>query len=165
VNQARRVDARARDLRLAFGSRQRCPDVDEVVSEDAEPDPSLHAGVTFVATARESVAALQQTDPTGAIGVPACVRSRAARPMGGIVNGWRSCWNAACCAGVSCRRRPCAICATSEGVGEAPSDRPSARPISRARALFRAPGARASRGGRGRRPASRRAASGSSGDG
>src|SRR2546426_7245433 len=69
-DEGRRVDSRAMDLRLAFGSRQRRPEVDEIVTEDSEPDPALHAGVTFVAAARESVAPLQQADSPLAAGPP-----------------------------------------------------------------------------------------------
>ena len=44
------------NLRLAIGSRQRRPEVEEIVTEDSEPDPALRAGVAFVAAVRESVA-------------------------------------------------------------------------------------------------------------
>src|SRR5438093_272375 len=70
MEQGRRMDSRAMDLRLAFGARQRSPEVDESVTEDSETDPTLHACVAFIAAARESVAPLQQTDPALAASPP-----------------------------------------------------------------------------------------------
>lgn len=63
IDEERRVGSGAMDLRLAFGTGQRRPQIDEIVTEDPEADPALHARVAFVATAGESMAPLQQTDP------------------------------------------------------------------------------------------------------
>jgi hypothetical protein len=70
MDEERRVDSRAMELRLAWGSRQRRPEVDESVTEDSKPDPTLHAGVTLVAAAREPMAPLEQTDSPFAAGSP-----------------------------------------------------------------------------------------------
>src|SRR5436189_825286 len=37
-------------------------DVDEIICDDAEPDPTFHAGVSFVATPRQSVSPLHHAD-------------------------------------------------------------------------------------------------------
>src|SRR5271165_2588399 len=44
--------------------------VDEVVGDDAEPDPALHSGVAFVAAAVEAVSALGDADASLASGAP-----------------------------------------------------------------------------------------------
>lgn len=45
-------------------------EVDQVVGDDAEADPALHARETFVATAVQAVAALEQTDAAFTAGAP-----------------------------------------------------------------------------------------------
>src|SRR6266487_634322 len=46
-------------------------DVDEIICDDAEPDPTFHAGVSFVATPRQSVSPLHHADPAFTSGPPA----------------------------------------------------------------------------------------------
>src|SRR5258708_12271700 len=45
-------------------------DVDEVVGDDAEPDPTLHSGIAFVAAAVEPVSPLDHADASLASGPP-----------------------------------------------------------------------------------------------
>ena len=52
----------------------RAADLAEVVGQDSPADPTLHAGLTVIAAATESVAALQDADATFDAG------SEAARP-------------------------------------------------------------------------------------
>jgi len=44
--------------------------VDDVVGDDAEPDPAVHSDVTFVAAAIEAVASLDHADPILGPGAP-----------------------------------------------------------------------------------------------
>jgi hypothetical protein len=52
------------------GSGESAADVDQLVADDAQTDPTLHAGLSFVATAIQSVASLEQTDAAFASGAP-----------------------------------------------------------------------------------------------
>jgi len=49
---------------------QRLADVDEVVGDDAEPDPALHAGLSPIAAAGEAAPALDDADASLAPGTP-----------------------------------------------------------------------------------------------
>ena len=50
--------------------RQGAAEVDEVVGDDAEPDPALHTIITFVSAAGEAVPALDDADAALATGSP-----------------------------------------------------------------------------------------------
>ena len=45
-------------------------DVDQVVGDDAQPDPALDAGHAFVATTVQAMASLEKTDTTFTAGAP-----------------------------------------------------------------------------------------------
>jgi hypothetical protein len=45
-------------------------DVEEIVGDDAEPDPTLHSGLALVAAAAEPVSPLDDTDASLASGPP-----------------------------------------------------------------------------------------------
>src|SRR3954462_15368739 len=49
-------------------------DGDEVVGDDAEADPALHAGIAFVAAAVEAMAAFDHADAALAAGAPRLAR-------------------------------------------------------------------------------------------
>ena len=50
--------------------RQGAAEVDQVVGDDAEPDPALHTIITFVSAAGEAVPALDDADAALATGSP-----------------------------------------------------------------------------------------------
>ena len=57
--------------RSALGRRdERLPEVDQIVGDDAQANPALHAREPFVATAVQAMAALKQTDATFTAGAP-----------------------------------------------------------------------------------------------
>ena len=60
-------------------------DVDEVVSDDAEPDPAFHSSVALVAAAVEAVSALGDAD------APPRIRCAISGPGGTIVSSARAC--------------------------------------------------------------------------
>ncbi len=65
----------------------RCPlfhgtaDVDDVVGDHAEPDPTLHSGVALVSAAVETVPPLGDADASLAVGPPLLAVAEPARPL------------------------------------------------------------------------------------
>src|SRR5258705_7734298 len=57
------------------------PDVDDVVGDDAEPDPTLHSGIAFVAAAIEPVSPLDHADASLASGPPFLSVAEPALPL------------------------------------------------------------------------------------
>src|SRR5258705_2803742 len=56
-------------------------DVDDVVGDDAEPDPTLHSGIAFVAAAIEPVSPLDHADASLASGPPFLSVAEPALPL------------------------------------------------------------------------------------
>src|SRR5207245_6380072 len=56
-------------------------DVDDVVCDDAEPDPTLHSGIAFVAAAIEPVSPLDHADASLASGPPFLSVAEPALPL------------------------------------------------------------------------------------
>src|SRR5260370_11145876 len=51
---------------------ERAPDVDDIVRDDAQTDPPVHAGVAFISTAIQTVPSFHDTDPALTPGAELC---------------------------------------------------------------------------------------------
>src|SRR4029450_13379931 len=70
-----------RSLGIGVRSRQSQPQVDQVVTNDPETNPALHACIPFVAAAVQTVAPLQHADATFAAGSPSLGLFEPALPL------------------------------------------------------------------------------------